>query len=249
MLQRECWKCRDATQCNTMQHNATHCNTRDTYTYHFIYHSVCAAHLRKVESWGSQTATHCNTLHHTATHCNTLQHLLYKYIHFHLSLCLRHSFAEIGILGESGLWPPGRKSAACPCEGTSIWVGVLCMWVFVWVCVNMCMCSFVCKREGACVYARVCVYVCMCVWESDVHILRNKRRRLCIWMSHVTTYGCVMSRISMSHVTHMDEANRWRPSLLHVTHSCVQHDAFMGATWLCQAAHINESCHTYEWGK
>jgi len=35
--------------CNTLQHTATHCNTLQ------------------------RTATHCNTLQHTATHCNTLQ--------------------------------------------------------------------------------------------------------------------------------------------------------------------------------
>jgi len=54
-----------ATQCNTLQHIATHTATHcDT--------------LRLVVGWlvrmSQHTAAHCNTLQHTATHCNTLQH-------------------------------------------------------------------------------------------------------------------------------------------------------------------------------
>jgi len=45
------------TQCNTLQHTVTRCNT--------------------LQQLNRGTATHCNTLHtlqHAATHCNTLQH-------------------------------------------------------------------------------------------------------------------------------------------------------------------------------
>jgi len=44
----------------SLQHTATHCNTRQQ----------SAAHCNTLQ----HTATHCNTLQHTATHCNTLQH-------------------------------------------------------------------------------------------------------------------------------------------------------------------------------
>jgi len=43
-----------ATHCTTLQHTATHCNTCYTNTYIFIYHSVCATHLRKLEFWESR---------------------------------------------------------------------------------------------------------------------------------------------------------------------------------------------------
>jgi len=71
--------------CNTLQHTATHCNTlQHTAT---VWHAsfVCdltATHCNTLQHtatmWHASflcdlTATHCNTLQHTATHCNTLQ--------------------------------------------------------------------------------------------------------------------------------------------------------------------------------
>jgi len=91
-----------ATQCNTLQHIATHkdiphggtrrahCNTLQ----HTATHCNTLQHTRRIARWDSDTllqhtATHCqtqdvphvgtwradcNTLQHTATHCNALQH-------------------------------------------------------------------------------------------------------------------------------------------------------------------------------
>ena len=52
----------NATQCLTLQHTATHCNTLKMPWVEL-----------KVDVL---TATQCNALQHTATHCNTLQHTL-----------------------------------------------------------------------------------------------------------------------------------------------------------------------------
>jgi len=51
-----------ATQCNALQHTATHSNR--------MMESVF---LLTIEA-SKLGCTHCNTLRHTATHCNTLQH-------------------------------------------------------------------------------------------------------------------------------------------------------------------------------
>jgi len=55
-----------ATQCNTLQHTATHCNTLQCTATH---RRGCTPHTMQ------HTATHSNALQHTATHCNTLQHI------------------------------------------------------------------------------------------------------------------------------------------------------------------------------
>jgi len=60
-----------ATHCNTLQRNATCCNTFCNILQHTHSHDM-TCHL-----W-SHTATHCNAMQHaathSATHCNTLQH-------------------------------------------------------------------------------------------------------------------------------------------------------------------------------
>ena len=83
-------------QCNTLQHTATHCNThlreqsriarnaaantQCVAVYCSVLHfvAVCCSVLQCIAVCCSvpetEPATHCNTLQHTATHCNTLQH-------------------------------------------------------------------------------------------------------------------------------------------------------------------------------
>ena len=65
------------TCCNTLQHNATHRNTRNTSKHTYTYQNVCMPALLfqtatpVIES--THSATHCiKTLPHTATHCNTI---------------------------------------------------------------------------------------------------------------------------------------------------------------------------------
>ena len=65
---------------NTLQHTATHCNTR------MLAPTLMSAKRNKQE-WVKQnsdtathcsaldTATHCSALHYTTTHCDTLQHM------------------------------------------------------------------------------------------------------------------------------------------------------------------------------
>jgi len=50
-----------ATHRNTLQHIATHCNTRSNGIFDMSYHIV----------WCTLQCACCNTLQHTATHCNT----------------------------------------------------------------------------------------------------------------------------------------------------------------------------------
>ena len=64
------------TNCNTLQHTATHCNTLGWATLYTDMHTYSQKSGRYsiVDIQRLHTATHCNTLQHTATHCNTLQH-------------------------------------------------------------------------------------------------------------------------------------------------------------------------------
>jgi len=59
------------TDCNTLQHTATHCNTLQHTAAHCSTLQHTATHCSTLQ----HTATHCNTLQHTATHCNTLHHI------------------------------------------------------------------------------------------------------------------------------------------------------------------------------
>ena len=65
-----------ATQCNTVQHTATHSVTHHT-TLQKSQYLVCKTRLPRAPGHCNalqHTATHCNILQHTATHCNMLQH-------------------------------------------------------------------------------------------------------------------------------------------------------------------------------
>ena len=73
------WKIetRSATQSNTLQHTATHCNTllqRTATHWKNLSETSQLTGLGRERLTLQHTATHCNTLQHTATHCNTLQH-------------------------------------------------------------------------------------------------------------------------------------------------------------------------------
>ena len=57
-----------ATQCNILQHAATHCNTLQLMTC--VYTSRHIMRLKCV-----LLVDFCNTLQHTATHCNTSQYM------------------------------------------------------------------------------------------------------------------------------------------------------------------------------
>ena len=59
------------TQCNTMQHNATHCNA--------YVHMICITKILQLRDRVSDKV-HFVTSSHTATHCNTLQHTTYTCI-------------------------------------------------------------------------------------------------------------------------------------------------------------------------
>ena len=90
--------------CNTLQHTATHCNTlQHTAT---VWHASFVCDL---------TATHCNTLQHTATmwhasflcdltatHCNTLQHTATVW-HASLFLCDLTNSCVACFIGNKGL--------------------------------------------------------------------------------------------------------------------------------------------------
>ena len=89
--------CRYATQCNSLQHTATHCNILQRHvllrrislqvcnTYQRTHYtttprlasSYFLASMRHTTTHCNTqqlTATHCNTLQHTKTHCNIMQH-------------------------------------------------------------------------------------------------------------------------------------------------------------------------------
>ena len=59
-----------ATNCNILQHAATHCNIDDLTQYLCC---VLPQHTATLCNVLQRTAAHCSTLQHTATHCNTLQ--------------------------------------------------------------------------------------------------------------------------------------------------------------------------------
>ena len=63
--------CVSCAHCNTLQHTATYCNTRQ-HAAMYRKRRLCVyyAHCNTLQ----HTATYCNTLQHTATHCNILQH-------------------------------------------------------------------------------------------------------------------------------------------------------------------------------
>jgi len=69
-----------ATQCNILQHAATHGNMLHYAIAH--YNNQISSHDLE-ELWDCHTlhfnAVHCITLHHTAAHCNTLQHAATHY--------------------------------------------------------------------------------------------------------------------------------------------------------------------------
>jgi len=54
----------------TLQHTATHCNTRPHTATHGHTLQLSATHCNTLQ----HTATHCNARPHTATQCNALQH-------------------------------------------------------------------------------------------------------------------------------------------------------------------------------
>jgi len=71
------------TQCNTLQHTATQCQTLQQNTlWHTVTHcnSLQSKHnhaTHRTPLWAKYT--HCNTLQHIATHRNTLQHTATHY--------------------------------------------------------------------------------------------------------------------------------------------------------------------------
>jgi len=61
---------RNATHRNTMQHTAAQCNTLQHAAAHYstLQHTATRCNMLQ------HAATHCSTLQHAAGHCNTLQH-------------------------------------------------------------------------------------------------------------------------------------------------------------------------------
>jgi len=69
----------NATNCNTMQYVAAAaacCNTHMPQHTHAATHTCCNIELHQgpISAPSEGRAPHCNTLQHTATHCSTLQH-------------------------------------------------------------------------------------------------------------------------------------------------------------------------------
>jgi len=60
-----------ATHCNTRQHIATHCNTLQHAATHC--NTLQHVHTLHIHTFLQHITTHCNTLQHTATHYNPLQ--------------------------------------------------------------------------------------------------------------------------------------------------------------------------------
>jgi len=86
-----------ATQCNTLQRTAVHCNAwwrhDGVLLYWCVTHcvAVCVRLYGVVTWWFEHTAAHCSTIQqtakHVASHCNTLQHsvihsaIMSRYMH------------------------------------------------------------------------------------------------------------------------------------------------------------------------
>jgi len=64
------------THCNTMQHTATQCSTKQQ-TSRRDMGSLSSEMCITLSNTLQHTATHCNTLQHSATLCNTLQDCIY----------------------------------------------------------------------------------------------------------------------------------------------------------------------------
>jgi len=70
-----CWGCGCV---DTLQHNATHCNTLQHATHCNTLHHTCVQQQLRVDMWKQpeyiKLASHCSTLQRTAKLCHTLPH-------------------------------------------------------------------------------------------------------------------------------------------------------------------------------
>jgi len=100
--------------CNTLQHTATHCDTLQYTATHCITLHHTATHCNTLQ----HTATHCITLHHTATHCNTLQHTTTQNLYL-------HPLATVRVV-PCVVWVPSLMRVAL-CH-SCVWSHVSCVW-------------------------------------------------------------------------------------------------------------------------
>ena len=82
------------THCNTMQHTATQCSTKQQ-TSRRDMGSLSSEMCITLSNTLQHTATHCNTLQHSATLCNTLQHSATLYICGHPNTPLPHAESHV----------------------------------------------------------------------------------------------------------------------------------------------------------
>jgi len=142
-----------ATQCNTLQHYAIHCNTvqnqyRDRRDDRGRYLLMLARVVH--------TATHCYTLQHTATRCNTMQHTAAH------CKTLQHQYQDRRddrgrrCLLELVQVPQGMQPL-CP-----VHIAVCCsVWQFVAVCYIVLQCEAVCCSVQ-CAAGHVATVPCSC---------------------------------------------------------------------------------------
>jgi len=130
--------------CNTLQHTATHCNTRKGVP-------SSRSRWRRVP----HTATHCNTLQHTATHVKGFRALD------------RDGGGSLDRTEVAvGLFKIGDYLSAAVCVGVCVLVGV---GVCVTVCALQCalQCALECALECALKCALDCVLECALEIDND----------------------------------------------------------------------------------
>jgi len=158
---------RSATQCQTLQHAATHrlmLKTTLTTTHYFtltlahcktLHHA--ATHCNTRCNTLQHTATHCNTLQHTATHCNTLQHIDSRRARTARAHAPHSWSAATSLLRNTSVWEHTSKSRTC--------VAVCCsVWQYVTVCCSVLQCGAACKN--------------MLQWMRQHHCYGNVRKQI-----------------------------------------------------------------------
>ena len=164
-----------ATQCNTLQHTATHCNRAVWATLTWVWqHSATRVWQHSATHYNTlqRTATHCNTLQHTATHCNTLQHTYptHEFVSITSPVLSDSHFHLWNVQDLREWWKRFISFRFFSPPFCSLWL-LFCLggrckifreWLKRWITTK--------RWIIMCVYQCVCEYVCVCVCVLEITI-------------------------------------------------------------------------------